>query len=181
MNNKPDRDLPAQITIPNWDGYQVRIVRDGHEFSASFSWAQYAGKELALQEAVRWRDNMLASLPPPGNAKGGFRCKPLSHKKSWGRVGITRYTSADARKPGRPVYLRFGVNWIDDSEKRRTKSFQVGRVGEIDWVTELHAANTAEAFRTHWEFCRLNGFPFDETFYDGWRDARRYPFSPPVR
>ena len=178
MSYKPDRTLPAHVTIPNWDAYQVRIVRDGHEYSASFAWSLYGGKSKALSEATRWRDKMLAALPPAGNVKGAFRTQPLSNKWTWGRVGVTRYVSADARKNGRPEYLRFGVNWIDEDGKRRTKSFQVGRLGEFDWQIELHAANTAEAFRTEWEYRRAKGRPFDESRYAAWRGTRLYPFDP---
>lgn len=178
MSYKPDRPLPAHVTIPNWSGYQVRIVRDGHEYSASFAWSVDGGREKALSDAVCWRDKLLAALPAAGNAKGAFREKPLAHKTSWGRVGITRYVSADNRRTGRPLYLRFGVNWIDHEEKRRTKSFQVGRVGEFDWAFELHAANTAEAFRTEWEFCRASGLLFDDARYRAWRDTTLYPFYP---
>lgn len=178
LTYKQNRSLPAHITIPNWDAYQVRIVRNGREYSASFSWNMYGTEKAALAHAVKWRDTILAALPPSGNERGQFRTKPLSHKQSWGRVGITRYITADARKAGRPEYLRFGVNWVDSAERRRTKSFQVGRVGEIEWELELHAANTAEAFRTEWEFCQATGRPFDDEKYREWRERRLYPFLP---
>lgn len=177
MGYRNGRTLPAHITCPNWDAYQVRIVREGQELSASFSWNLYGGKRKALQEAVRWRDTQLAGLPPAGNAKGEFRQTPLVHKRSWGRVGVTRYVSADARKPGKPLYLRFGVNWVDATGKPRTKSFQVGRVEDISDADETHAANTAEAFRAEWEFCRRTGRQFDDTKFRNWREARLYPFE----
>lgn len=178
MTYKENRSLPAHITIPNWDAYQVRIVREGAEYSASFSWRIFRGKRNALSEAVKWRDRMLQALPPASNEKGVFRTSPLSHKMSWGRVGVTRYVSADKRKSGRPLYLRFGVNWIDGNGKRRTKSFQVGRVGDFEWMFEVHAANTAEAFRTEWEYCQAKSLPFDDSRYLAWREHKCYPFEP---
>lgn len=177
MAYREGRALPEHVTIPNWDAYQVRIVRDGHELSASFGWNLYGGKRSALRETVRWRDRMLAVLPPAGNAKGGFRRAPLANKRTWERVGVTRYVSADRRRPGQLVYLRFGVNWIDANGKRRTKSFQVGRVEDRTDAEELHAANTAEAFRAEWEFCQLSGHDFDERKYRNWRETRLYPFE----
>lgn len=174
---RTDRALPAHITIPNWSAYQVRIVRDGQEYSASFGWNE-AGPQKALSEAVAWRDKMLESLPDAGNEEGQFRSMPLRHKFSWSRVGVTRYVSKDYRKPGHPEYLRFGVNWTDSEGRRRITSFQVGRLGVVSEADERHAANTAEAFRAEWEFCTKNGFPFEAFIYKKWKDEILYPFSP---
>lgn len=91
---------------------------------------------------------------------------------------MTRYYAPDRRKPGCPLYLRFGVNWTDASGKRRTKSFQAGRLENVSAAEEIHAANTAEAFRSEWEFCQLTGKAFDEFRYRDWRQKRLYPFEP---
>lgn len=170
------RKLPDQITIPNWNAYQVRIVRNGHEYSASFSWSHYGGTRKALSAAVKWRDSMMIGLPPAGNATGGFRQSPLSHKSTWGRVGVTCYTHVDKRKAGHPEYLRFGVNWTDATGKRRTKSFQAGPLETLTPADKLHAANTANAFRTEWEHCQSTGTLFDPARYADWRQQRLYPF-----
>lgn len=164
------RELPAHITIPNWDGYQVRIVREGQEYSASFAWSN-GGKRAALAEAVRWRDTMLAALPVAGNVKGQYRDQPLSNKRSWSRVGVTRYVSIDRRRAGRPVYLRFGVNWTDENGRRRVTSFWVGNVETISPADERYAATVAEAFRADWEFCRTTGRPFDPSKYRSWKEC----------
>lgn len=172
------RQLPEQITETNCQTYQVRIVRDGFEYSASFSWSIYGSKEIALQEAVVWRDKLLAKLPPAGNGRGSFRREPMAHKRSHGRVGITRYIKRDYRRVGTPEYLVFGVNWTD-SEGARVTQFQAGRLGAMDWKDELHAALTAEAFRTEWEFCRASNLSFASERYRQWSEFVLYPFEPP--
>lgn len=172
------RDLPANITIPSFDGYQVRIVRDGHEYSATFAWSRHGTQERALQEAVAWRDAMLARLPPAATSVGSFRCTPQKNKRSFKRAGITRYVKVDRRKVGAPSYLVFGVNWLDETGKARVTTFQVGKVGAFTWEDELHAACTAEAFRTQWEFSRTSGQAFDHEQYEGWKTRVCYPFSP---
>lgn len=172
------RDLPSNITIPTFDAYQVRIVRDGHEYSATFAWSRYGSKASALEEAVMWRDAMLARLPHAATSLGSFRCAPQKNKRSYNRVGISRYVGVDRRKLGSPGYLRFAVNWLDDTAKPRVTSFQVGKVGTFGWEAELHAASTAEAFRTHWEYSRTTGQPFDLERYEGWRTKQCYPFAP---
>ena len=175
---RPGRALPAHVTIPNWDSFQVRISRDGVEHSASFAWNAYSDQRAALAAAVQWRDARLAELPPAENLKGSTRTKPLKHKTTWGQVGVTRYFRTDARKQGKPLYLTFGVNWIDHTGRRRTKSFQVGRDTEISWQDELHAANTAEAFRLEFEYCLKSGVVFNPDKYKLWRKHPCYPFIP---
>lgn len=172
------RDLPSNITIPAFDAYQVRIVRDGHEYSATFAWARYGSKDRALSEAVAWRDRMLAKLPPAATTIGSFRVTPQKNKRSYNRVGISRYIGVDRRKLGAPGYLRFAVNWVDGTGHSRVTSFQVGKVGAFSWEDELHAACTAEAFRTQWEFSRATGQSFDPASYEGWRHKQCYPFNP---
>lgn len=172
------RDLPSNITIPSFDAYQVRIVRDGHEYSATFAWSRYGSKDQALREAVVWRDAMLARLPPAATSLGSFRRTAQKNKRSYGRVGITRYIGVDRRKVGSPGYLRFAVNWVDGTGKPMVTSFQVGKVGSFTWEVELHGACTAEAFRTQWEYCQAMGHSFDPSRYEGWKTNNYYPFDP---
>lgn len=172
------RDLPSNITIPSFDAYQVRIVREGREYSATFAWSRYGTKAKALEEAVAWRDDMLSRLPSAATELGSFRSTPQKNKRSYNRVGISRYIGVDRRKLGSPGYLRFAVNWVDDTGKPRVSSFQVGKIGSFSWEAELHAACTAEAFRTHWEYCRTKGCPFDLSRYEGWKGKHCYPFAP---
>lgn len=177
MSTNP-RSLPENITIPGYEAYQVRIVRGGHEYSATFGWSRFGSNELALQAAVNWRDMMLARLPKAENGRGSFRSSPMAHKLSFGRVGITRYEKKDRRRVGCPVYLVYGVNWTDAEGNKRVKQFQVGRIGAFEWHQELHASLTAEAFRTEWEFCRSTGQAFEADRYTRWTEVELYPFLP---
>lgn len=172
------RLLPDNITIPGYEAYQVRIVRGEHEYSATFAWSRFDSKELALQAALNWRDLLLARLPTAGNGHGGFRTSPMPNKRSFGRVGITRYEKTDHRRSGCPRYLVYGVNWTDRDGSKRVKQFQVGRIGAFDWQQELHASLTAEAFRTEWEYCRSTGKEFAPDRYTGWSEMELYPFLP---
>ena len=170
---KPDRDLPAHITIPNWSAYQIRIVRDGIEHSASFSWAQYAGESGALEAAVEWRDAKLEEL---GQRQILLRDKPLRHKKSGCPAGITAYFRVDRRREGHPQYLTYGVNYIQDG-KARTKSFQVGNIEIISQLDKEHAALSAMAFRDEYVWCRHSGVAFQPNRYNNWRVEKMYPFK----
>ena len=172
---KPDRILPAHITIPNWDAYQVRIVRNGEEHSESFSWRAHAGESAALEAAVEWRDKKLAEL---GGSTASLRDKPASNKKSGCPAGITAYLRADHRREGIPQYLTYGVNYKRRG-KSATKSFQVGNIEIISQLDKEHAALTAIAFRTEYVWCRRNGAEFDPDKYSGWRQGKLYPFEPP--
>lgn len=173
-------NLPANITLPYPSAYQVRIVRDGKEISAVFSIDAAAsdGRERALAAAVEWRDAMLAQLPPPENGRGSYRTIPMPHKRTFGRVGVTRYVGVDRRRVGSPRYVRYGVNWTDAQGVARIKQFQAGRVDEQNWELELRAAMSAEAFREHWEHCKASGKPFDPEPYRAWRTEQLYPFDP---
>ncbi|SER40384.1 MULTISPECIES: hypothetical protein [Pseudomonas] len=172
------RLLPDNITIPGYDAYQVRIMRGDYEYSATFAWSRFVSKEKALRAAVNWRDRMLAKLPNAGNGRGSFRTSPMAHKRSVGRVGITRYLKKDRRRLGCPVYLVYGVNWTDDQGRKRVKQFQVGRMGTFECHQEMHASLTAEAFRTEWEFCRSTGQVFEPDPYQCWKEVELYPFLP---
>ena len=173
---KPDRQLPAHITIPNWSAYQVRIVRDGVEHSESFSWKGYAGESKALEAAVLWRDATLAAL---GTCESGLRAKPLRNKKSGCPAGITAYLRTDRRREGLPQYLTFGVHY-SQSGKNRTKSFQVGNVEIISQPNKEHAALTAVAFRDDYVWCRRNNVAFCPERYVNWRHETLYPFNAPT-
>lgn len=172
------RPLPDNITLTNSGSYQVRIVRAGNEMSASFSIRRNGGDKAAIAAAVVWRDMMLKQLPMPMSGRGGFRTASQSNKRSYQRVGLSRHLVTDHRRENSPKYLRFGVNWVDEDGSPRVKQFQAGIASEVTWEVELHAALTAEAFRTHWEYARVKGLEFDPTPYAGWKTTELYPFTP---
>ena len=166
------------ITTTNSSAYQVRITRNKVEYSLSFSWARL-GKRKAFSEALRWRDKMLAKLPPSARAKGMYRTVPASNKKTKEPVGVTRYINNDLRSSALRKYLRYSVLWHDERGAVRNKSFQAGNVELLTPAEIRHAAQTAKAFRKNWEWCHSRGLRFDPSVYDGWKDKRLYPFRPP--
>ena len=175
---RPNRLLPAHITIPNWSAYQVRIVRDGVEHSESFSWKKFAGEMAALAEAIKWRDAKLAEL---GASPVGFRDKPLRNKKSGCPAGITAYLRSDHRRNGLPQYLTYGVHYTNSKGKKSTRSFQVGNIEMISQLDKEHAALTAMAFRADYICCRRNGVEFKPEKYASWQLEKRYPFIEPTK
>lgn len=177
INTAMPRVLPSNITETNCNGYQVRIVRDGIEHRTSFSFAKHGGRGQALSAAILWRNLKLTELGPACNSTGKYLTRPQKNKGSVQRAGITRYLRLDNRRVGTPSYVTYGVNFVGDDGFARVKTFQAGRVDDISWEKEHHAAQTAETFRSHWEFCRDNNLPFREEFYEGWSDTALYPFS----
>lgn len=174
------RRLPDQITEPGtFVGYQVRIARGGVEHSRCFTKREFGTKKKALQAAVEWRDRMLEKLPPPANKRGRYllvKCRP---DPSVARVGVTRYLTADSRRVGSTMYVRYGVCWTDPQGHRRIKNFQAGRADDFDHALDLRAGQTAVAFRDEWEYCIDHGIAFDPGRYRNWRAQRLYPFRPP--
>ena len=172
------RGLPENLTETNFDAIQVRIVRDGKEFSKSFSFAKSKDKKKAISDATLWRDSIKNILPPPRRSEGGYLKRPQSNKKSVNRSGITRYITKDKRKIGNPSYLVYGVNYTDSVGKPKIKSFQVGKLDSFNHGDEIHAAMTAEAFRSEWEWCKDHKLEFDDQKYNGWKKDTKYPFTP---
>ena len=173
-----NRELPRNVTELPYGAYQVRVVSDGCERSATFLWSDYENKELALKAAVEWRDKIRKLHPSKYISVMGFRKKVLGHKKSFFRVGVSRVHKTYKDRDGNPSVLRFQVNYVSPLGKPRIKTFEVGRLDTFGLAEELHAANTAIAFREHWEYCIENALPFETNKYLGWKSKILYPFDP---
>lgn len=175
------RVFPENLTETNYEAIQVRIVRDGTEFSKSFSFSKSKNKSKAISDAVAWRDSIKKILPPAIRSESGYLKRPQSNKRSVNRPGITRYITKDKRRIGNPSYLVYGVNYTDKNGQSKVKSFQVGKLDTFNHSDELHAAMTAEAFRSEWEWCKDHKKEFNDQKYKGWKKDTKYPFTPEER
>jgi len=177
LTHRPARRLPENITETNFNAFQVRIVRDGQLYSASFPWCT-VGKPAALSAAVKWRDMTLAMLPHPGNGKGTIKPTIMKNKKTREPLGVSRYVLTDRRSKPPRKYLRFAVSYQGHDGRCCIKAFQAGALQKLTQEDVFHAAQTAYACREEWEYCYLRGQPFDPEKYNVWKETQLYPFSP---
>jgi hypothetical protein len=173
---KPKRDLDLSrvknITQPDSHGIQVRIQHQGKEHSKYFSfsfWEEEStrtkkghsakAKKLALQSAIKWRDDMKLVLGK--NKTITFRKKALANNRSTGVVGVSRYQKYDRRKNCHyTVYSVSWCEWVNGRKKRRVTAFNAGRSDEISAQQERAVLDRAIAFRQRWEEATLNQLPF---------------------
>ena len=156
------------ITEPDKHGYQVRIVRNGKEFSRYFSHRMWGGKGKSLEGAQSWRDQMHAIL---GTLRPRLHQQPSPTKRSTGVCGVSRSLQFDKRRDTHN--LVYEVHWNDGSGTRN-KTFHVGRVGEVSADKEFHAFRTAVLFRRHYELAVELGERFDSSLYTQWKELRLY-------
>ena len=157
------------ITQPDSSGYQVRVVRNGKEYSRYFSHNLWGSKNKALEAAQSWRDQTIANLD---SAQGGVIGKPaLSNNTTTGIRGITKRIHHDKRRNTKS--LVYQVHWIDNG-KIKNKKFQVGRIETVTADQDLHTFRTAMHFRKEYELCRSYNKKFDATRYANWKNERIY-------
>lgn len=170
IQNAIDLSNVKNITQPDDHGIQVRIQHDGKEHSKYFSFSYWEKKpvkqhtqkaiKLALQSAIKWRDDMKVIL---GKKKSpSFRTRALSNNQSTGIAGISRYKKYDRRKDC--YYDVYSVSWseiIDGQKKRRVTAFNIGRLDQITPEKENEMLEKAVRFRRQWEDCQQTGSKFD--------------------
>ncbi len=87
----PSRYIPPstrnirRIDGPKSHGYQVHVERDGKVITKHFSDSHYSSPAQARKAAMEYRDQVLATVPPPAN-KRGYRTIAQSNT---GEVGIS--------------------------------------------------------------------------------------------
>lgn len=163
-------EVNGQRNIDFFSGrFRLRIKPPGHdEIRESFD---------TLKAAVARRNEL--RLQFPDTLLHRFRSKPMNSKASYGRVGISRTEKVDHRKAGKPRYVVFAVNWIDDSGRKRVTAFQAGNAAVVTKADLRRAERTAVAFREAYEYARLHGMRFQPGYYVNWRSMQCYPFVPP--
>ncbi len=174
--------IPGNIPGLSWDNitepdvrfFQVRVVRQKKEWSGSFSHRKWGGRDKSFEAANNWRDQIKCVLP--GSKKRHMN--PLSNKKSTGVLGVFRATSQDNRK--NINYLSYSVFWVDNKNKRRMKSFRVGRTDEATTTTEFRAFRMAVLFRKTYEFMVDRNLEFDPDYFYDWRERYHLLLGKPL-
>jgi len=78
---------PLQNIRKETNGWVVRLVRDGEEYSRYFRFSD-GGVRKSLQRAKRWRDQQFAKLGPRQWRTGPNMAKPINN--SSGTVGVSK-------------------------------------------------------------------------------------------
>jgi hypothetical protein len=160
-----------QITEPDNKGFQVRIVRNKKEYSRYFSHQMWGGKRKSLDSAISWRDQLLVLF----REKNKYRQQTTlpSNKKSTGVLGVSRSVQYDKRRDIH--YLVYSCHWRKNGNGH-TKTFHVGRAGEVSTDEELHAFRTAVLFRKEYEMFKDEGIEerFSPDRYKFWRTEKLY-------
>jgi len=99
-------------------GWRVCITRQGQRYERYFRDSRDRG--VALSSALRWRDHMLAILPPRRLFKRRYT------KNTTGVVGV--YRSRERTRRG-TTFRRYGATWIDETGRRHKRSFSVAKYG----------------------------------------------------
>lgn len=155
------------ITQPDQHGYQVRVVRQGTEYSRYFSFNVWGGKQKALEAAQNWRDMKRASLP-----KQTPFINDSPKNNSTGVNGISKVVHFDKRRGTHT--LRYQVSYRTEGSRHTVRTFQVGRVEDISGDMDLHAFRTAVYFRKEYELARSLDEDFDASRFRNWKKERLY-------
>ncbi len=157
------------ITEPDDKGFQVRIVRNKREYSRYFAHRLWGGRKKALSGARNWRDQQLVSL---GGVNKYLPDRSItSNKKTTGIRGVSRSLQYDKRRD--EYYLVYSVHWRR-AGKACTKTFYVGKVGDVSVDDEFHAFRTAVRFRREYELSKANDEAFSAEHFKCWRKVRLY-------
>ncbi len=97
--------------------------------------------------------------------------KIFSNKKTTGIRGVSRSVQLDKRNGA--YYVVYSVHWRREG-KPASKTFHVGRVGEVSADQEFHAFRTAVQFRREYELHKADGEPFDPNGFKQWKKIRLY-------
>lgn len=155
------------ITQPDPNGLQVRVVRQGVEHSRYFSFNVWGGKQKALEAAQNWRDMKRASLP-----KETPFINDAPKNNTTGIYGISKVVHHDKRR--NTSSLRYQVSYKTKDDRQTVRTFQVGRLEEITADMDLHAFRTAVCFRKEYELARSLGEDFDAERFRNWKKERLY-------
>jgi hypothetical protein len=110
-------------------GWWVRVKRGEKRFSRLFSDSKYGGKENALLEARKYRDQLEKEHGEIVDL--GYQIYKSSRNKS-GLIGVHKGPKITKRQSGKIyIYQNWIASWIDPvSGKRKNKAFAISKHGE---------------------------------------------------
>lgn len=128
------------ITEPDENGYQVRVVRLRTEYSRYFSHRKYGGKRKSLKAAIKWRDEIKLQHPHK---------MQRSVKSNTGIRGVSRTVKYDKRRD--TYYVSYSAHFKNGDGSPNNKTFFVGDIERITESEELKALRAAKRFRKQYE------------------------------
>lgn len=136
----------SRIDHSKTHGWFVRIYRSPRlTFSKFFSDSVYGGLDPAYDIAAKFRDIAEEALP-----NNSFRY--VSKSSTHNSTGISGISETHTRNKNGTVSLNFGVNWEDESGKRRTTKFSIGKHGRekaLQMAIEFRKEKDAEKLKRH--------------------------------
>lgn len=110
-------------------GWWVRVKRGEKKFSRLFSDSKFGGKENALLEARKYRDELEKEHGEIQNL--GYQTSKSSRNKS-GLTGVYKGPKITKRQSGKIyIYQNWIATWIDhNTGKRKNKAFGISKYGE---------------------------------------------------
>lgn len=114
-------DLPEQHT----HGWQVRLQRRSIKYAKFFSDSSFGGMQLAFENAVRYRDQLVLDLE--SESSGQVRVCTRSARNRSGVVGVSRISVTSATGA---VYHFWQASWSPEPGKRCCVKFSIKRYGD---------------------------------------------------
>ncbi len=110
-----------RVDLYSTHAWVVVVVRRRKRLVHYFSDRAHGGKAAALEKALRYRDELVASLPPPMRFK-----RTLSTNKT----GVVGVHLEEQPQPTGHVIRYYTATWMELSGKRMTVRFLVSRYGK---------------------------------------------------
>ena len=112
-------DLPDAST----HGWQVRLQRRGVMYRKFFADGSYGNDQMALTEALRWRDTLLETL----STQSPVRTCESSRRNSSGVIGVSKVTVVGSNGT---VYEFWQATWSPSKGQRCCIKFSIKRHGD---------------------------------------------------
>ena len=113
-------------TTSKTHGWYVRVYYKGEMHSKFFSDSRFENKQVALEEAVKYRDELEKRLGKPRTDRPVVRVSP---KSETGVVGVRRRRKAPGKK-GKNYYEVYEVTWSPEPGKMKRTSVSIAKYGE---------------------------------------------------
>jgi len=122
LNNAGGRSWPNVQSVDHHDfhGWHVSLKRAGRRYEHYFN--DGTDRAAALRRALRWRDRMAATLPPPRKFKRRYVLNTT------GVIGV--HLAVQRTRKG-TIMSYYCATWIDDVGRTHKRSFSVAKFGEL--------------------------------------------------